>query len=317
MVSNSNKSGGQDDQMPLMFIQRFKGKMLFDVSMKDYSTFKIGGPADVMAFPTDGGDLKDIIDFAKKKKYSIFILGKGANILIRDKGIRGVVINLTDGFNDIRWADSGNGDETKVQVGSGLSLAKLLKVTVEKGLSGLEFTASMPGTVGGALVMNAGAYGQEMKDIVEAVEYVDEKGKVGFLSAKDIGFEYRKTNLPLGSIVTAVHFNFKEGNIEEIEAKVKEVREKRKQGSPLKMPNAGSIFKNPEGNSAGKLIDELGLKGTKVGGAEVSEMHGNYIVNKDNASAKDVLALMALIRDKVFKEKGITLEPEVKVVGED
>lgn len=307
--TNKIKSNGQ---LPLLFIQQFKGRILFDVPMTEHTTLKIGGSADVVAYPTDSGDLKDLIGFANKKKYAITVLGLGANVLVRDKGVRGVVLMLSEGFNDIEWLN-----EHRVKVGSGVSLAKLLKETTGKSLSGLEFTASMPGTVGGALVMNAGAFGQEMKMIVESVEVVDEKGKTGFIASDDIGFKYRETNLPIGSIVTAVTFKFIDGDKKVIEDKIKEIRGKRKSGSPLKLPNAGSIFKNPEGLSAGKLIDELGLKGEKVGGAEISTVHGNYIVNKDNATAKDVLTLMALIRDRVFREKGVTLEPEIKVIGED
>lgn len=307
-----NKKIEPSGQMPLLFIQQFKGRILFDVPMKEHTTLKIGGSADVVAYPTDTGDLKDLIGFAKKKKYAITVLGLGANVLVRDKGIRGVVVMLAEGFNDIEWID-----DFRAKVGSGVKLAKILKETSGKSLSGLEFTSSMPGTVGGALVMNAGAFGQEMKMIVESIEVVDEKGKTGFIAATDIGFKYRETNLPAGSIVTAVTFKFNGGDKKVIEERIKEVREKRKSGSPLKMPNAGSIFKNPEGLSAGKLIDELGLKGEQVGGAQISTVHGNYIVNKNNATAKDVLSLMATIRDRVFKEKGVTLEPEIKVIGED
>lgn len=181
----------------------------------------------------------------------------------------------------------------------------------------MEFTAGIPGVVGGAVFMNAGCFGSEMKDVVEGVEIVDSRGKKGFLSNSDMGFSYRASKLPDGAVIVRVHLALSKKDPKEIEREIKELREKRKKGAPISKPSAGSIFKNPEGASAGKLIEEAGLKGEVSGDAEISREHANYIVNKGSASAVDVLKLMALIRDKVYSTKGVMLEPEIRVIGED
>jgi UDP-N-acetylmuramate dehydrogenase len=300
------------EQYQLFFVQRFKGRVLFEVSMKEYTSLKIGGPAEVMAFPEDAGDLRELVKFATSKKFPVFYLGGGTNLLVRDGGIRGIVVNLNDGMKDIDF-----GDDQKVVAGSGVPLAFLLHECAEKGLSGLEFTAGIPGVLGGAVFMNAGCFGSEMKDIVEGVEIVDAKGKKGFLSNSDMGFDYRSSKLPEGAVIVRVHLALRKGDPKEIESEIKELREKRKKGAPIKKPSAGSIFKNPEEGAAGKLIEEAGLKGESSGDAEISTEHANYIVNNGSATAADVLKLMAKIRDKVYSTKGIMLEPEIKVIGED
>ncbi len=299
-------------QYSLFFIQRFKGKVIFNVPMAEYTSLKIGGPADVMAFPQDEGDLKDLIAFAESKGFPFFILGAGTNLLVRDGGIRGIIINMCEGFKEALWQDDG-----KAVAGAGMKLSDLLTQCKDKGLSGLEFAAGIPGTIGGAVTMNAGAYGGEMKDVVEGVEVIGRKGQKTFIPANEIGFAYRRTELPKGAIVIRAHMGFKKAEPEEIKEKIKGFRERRKTAGSVTFPNAGSIFKNPEGNFAGKLIEEAGLKGERAGEAEVSEAHANYIVNKGRARAKDVLSLMALIRDRVYSRTGVVLEPEIKVVGED
>ncbi len=265
-----------------------------------------------MAFPQDEADLKDLLAFATAKRFPVFILGGGTNLVVRDKGIRGVVVNMTEGFRDLSWRE-----ETDVVVGSGITLSRLLKRCVERGLSGLEFAEGIPGTIGGAVVMNAGAYGQEMSSIVEGVEVLDRKGKKSFIPKGDIEFGYRNTTLPEGAIVTRAHLSFLKKPEDEIKETISSFRGRRKGSSKVGCPSAGSVFKNPEGTFAGKAIEEAGLKGHRIGGAMVSEVHANYIVNKGNATAIDVLSLMALIRDKVYGKSGLTLEPEIKVVGED
>lgn len=309
------KSKGEEKvsvQYSLFFIQRFKGKVLFNVPMSEYTSLKIGGPADVMAFPQDEGDLKDLIAFAEAKNFPFYVLGAGTNLLVRDGGIRGIVINMSEGFKDIVWED-----ETKAIVGAGVRLSEVLSECKERGLSGLEFASGIPGTIGGAVAMNAGAYGSEIKDVVEGVEVLRKKGSRGFIPNSELKFSYRKAEVPKGAIVIRAHMRFKPGNIEEIKEKIKENNEKRRASAKISFPNAGSIFRNPEGKFAGRLIEELGLKGERSGDAQVSEVHANYIVNVGKAKAKDVLALMALIRDKVYSQKGVVLEPEIKVIGED
>lgn len=300
------------EQFQLFFVQRFKGKVLFDVPMSQYTSIGVGGPAEVMAFPQDEADLKDLLAFASSKRFPVFVLGGGTNLVVRDKGIRGVVINMTGGFRDVSWRA-----ENEAVAGSGMTLSKLLKHCAERGLSGLEFAGGIPGTVGGAAVMNAGAYGSEMKDIIEGVEVLDRKGKKSFIPKGEIGFGYRKTALPDGVIVTRVHMRFVKEDEAVIREKIAGFKDRRKETSKVGHPSAGSVFKNPEDGFAGKAIEDAGLKGYRIGGAEVSSVHGNYIVNKGNATARDVLGLMAHMRDKVYSRSGTTLEPEIKVVGED
>jgi UDP-N-acetylmuramate dehydrogenase len=314
MKSATGKNKGEDKvQYSLFFIQRFKGKVLFNVPMSDYTSLRIGGPADVMAFPQDEGDLKDLMAFADAKGFPFYVLGAGTNLLVRDGGIRGIVVNMTEGFKDITWLDNG-----KAIVGAGVKLPDLVVQSRDRGLSGIEFAANIPGTIGGAVCMNAGAYGGEMKDVIEGIEIAGRKGQKGFIPRSELNFSYRKAELPKGAIVTRAHMIFELRDTEEIRAKITEFRERRKATmNAINFPNAGSIFKNPEGASAGRLIEEAGLKGERSGGAQVSEAHANYIVNTGGARAKDILALMALVRDRVFSSKGVVLEPELKVVGED
>ncbi len=299
-------------QYSLFFIQRFKGKVLFNQPMSEYTSFRIGGPADVMAFPQDDGDLKDLLAFAESKNFPFHLLGAGRNILVRDGGVRGIVINMSEGFKEITWQD-----ETRAVVGAGVRLVEILGECRERALSGLEFASGIPATVGGAVAMNAGAYGSRMADVVDGVEVIGKKGKRGFIPGAEIGFSYRRTELPAGAIIVRVHMSFKKDDHAGIKARIEEYTERRRATAALGRPNAGSIFKNPEGEAAGRLIDEAGLKGSRSGDAEVSRVHANYIVNLGHARAADVLALMALVRDKVYALKGIVLEPEIKVIGED
>ncbi len=298
-------------QFSLLFIQRFKGKVLFNIPMSDYTSLGVGGAADVMAFPKDEGDLKDLLNFASSKNYSVYLHGGGTNVIVRDKGIRGVVINMCEGFKDIVW----NPDNTVI-AGASVGLHELLKGCKERELTGFEFTSGIPGTVGGAVRMNAGAYGAEMKDIVEGAEIITKKGKRGFLTKTELGFGYRKSEMPEGAVIVRGHFKFEKSDKKIIEERIREFKERRRGTSAINKPNCGSVFKNPEGHHAGKLIEEAGLKGLVSGKAQISEIHANYIVNLGGAKAKDVLSLMATVRDKIYSEKGITLEPEVKVIGD-
>ncbi len=294
----------------------FKGRILFDVPMKDYTSLKIGGTADVMAFPKDESDLMKVIGFASHKGFHVFVIGKGTNLLVRDNGIRGVVINISEGFKDISWLEDEH-PRVGVEAGSGVKIAELANLCIDRGISGLEFGAGIPGTVGGAVFMNAGAYGSEMKDVVEKVEAIGLDGQKYAFDNASLKFSYRRCEIPADMIIAKAYFKLKKDDQEEIKKRIREFKERRKATQSINLPNAGSIFKNPEGLSAGRLIDEAGLKGTIIGGAQISEVHGNYIVNIGGATAMDVLTLIAMVRDKVFKTKGILLEIEIKVVGED
>lgn len=308
------------DQFQLFFVERFKGRVLFNVPMKDYTSFRIGGNADVMAFPEEETDLMELMKFAYSKRFPVFFLGGGTNLLVRDGGIRGIVVNISQGLGGVSWHEEAGGDgeaQVKCVAGAGVKLSKLAGVAEERGLSGLEFATGIPGTLGGALLMNAGAYGGEMKDVVDGVEILDRKGKKGFIPASELNLSYRSSKLPEGAAIIRLHLKLKKTEAVEVKARMEEIRGKRAASASIPYPSAGSVFKNPEGESAGRLIDDAGLKGERSGGAEVSTEHANYIVNKGSATARDVLALMALIRDKVYGGEGIVLEPEIKVVGED
>jgi UDP-N-acetylmuramate dehydrogenase len=268
-----------------------------------------------MAFPEDEADLKELLSFAHSKRFPVTILGGGTNLLVRDGGIKGIVVNLKGGLRDVDFSGSADGHIT---AGSGVILATLISECKERGLAGLEFATGIPGSLGGAVAMNAGAYNGEMADVVEGVELLDKKGKKGFLTASEINFGYRESKLPEDSVVVRVRLKLAPGETKDIEERIEDIKKKRKAKEPLKGRTAGCVFKNPaEGDSAGKLIDDAGLKGEVSGGAMISSEHANYIVNTNGATARDVLALMALVRDNIFSANGVTLEPEIKVIGND
>ena len=307
------KDSGLTHQYPLIFVERFRGRMLFNVPMAPYTSFGIGGPADVMAFPVDEADLAEILRFASRRRFSRVILGMGTNILVRDGGYRGIVINMRECLRDRVW----NEKRGSVVAGAGVRTGALAAEAAERGLSGLEFASSIPGTVGGAAVMNAGAYGSDMASVVEGVEVLGPDGGRRYVPAREMGFSYRATALGADVVVTRVHLCLKRDDPERIRHRMREYASRRKSSAPAMGGNAGSVFKNPEGDSAGRLIEEAGFKGVREGGAVVSQVHANYIVNTAGARASDVLRLMARIRDGVYSRFGVLLEPEVRVIGED
>jgi len=300
-------------QYPLIFVERFKGKVLFNAPMAEYTSFGIGGPADVMAFPRDEHDLKEILRFVISKKFPFLIMGMGTNILVRDGGYRGIVINMREGLRDTEW----NEEAATAVVGAGVRTPAFVADSAERGLSGMEFACSIPGSMGGAAVGNAGAYGRDMSAVMEGVEVMSRKGVKRFIPTADMGLSYRHSNIGEGSVVIRVHVRLGKSTAEKVKERIKGFVERRRALSAIPTANAGSIFKNPAGATAGKLIEEAGFKGSAEGGASVSKEHANYIVNNGGARAADVLSLMALVRDGVYGRSGILLEPEIKVVGED
>ncbi len=277
--------------------------------MKNHTGFKTGGEADIFVTVGDTDALSCLLETAKALNIPTFILGKGSNLLVSDKGIEGAVISLS-GLDKI----SIEGD--KITAGAGASLTALCVFAANEGLSGLEFAYGIPGTVGGGLYMNAGAYGGEMADVITSAQFLTECGVLGSIEKPDMNLGYRtscfKTN---GNIITEVSFTLKKGEKSEIWAKMDDLMNRRKTKQPLEYPSAGSTFKRPEGYFAGALIEENGLKGTSVGGAEVSEKHAGFVINKNNATTSDILSLMEKIKDTVKKNNGVTLEPEVIFVG--
>lgn len=285
----------------------FKGNISISEPLSRFTTFRIGGPADYYLEPKDREDLVNLVKYLNEINYPFIIIGNGSNVLISDEGIRGVAINLEFGFNKIEVF------KNFVFAEAGIRLSKLVDVCIEHSLVGIENLAGIPGTLGGAILMNAGAYGGEISDYILKVEIFD-GDSIRFLSKEECGFAYRKSNLE-GKIILSAEFQLQTGDKEKAKARRKELLLKRNQSQPVELPNAGSIFKNPPNNFAAKLIEKAGLKGLTVGGAKVSEKHANFIVNFNNASANDVLELMKIIQESVYQKFGILLEPEIKMFG--
>ena len=286
--------------------------LLLAEPMAKHTSFRIGGPADALAQPADEAELAALLQRAAEHAVPVTLVGNGSNLLVRDKGIRGLVIKLSNAFADI--AVEGN----TITFGSGVSLAMASKKAASLSLSGMEFAVGIPGTIGGAVYMNAGAYDGEMAKVVSSVRVMDGQGKVKELAASQLDFAYRHTALQnSGLIVTGVTVCLKPGEAEDIAAKMADFSQRRISKQPLELPSAGSMFKRPPGYFAGTLIEQTGLKGYTVGGAQVSQKHAGFVVNIGGATASDVLQLISDVQNKVFAAHGVHLEPEVLVLGEE
>lgn len=294
------------------WIDKIRGEKRFNEPMRRYTTFRIGGKADILIFPEDIGDIRKILSVSKDRQIPLFVLGGGANLLVRDGGIRGIVLSLRKGFRDIRIAD-----RTVVSAGAGAKLMEVVGFAADNGLSGLEFAAGIPGSAGGALIMNAGAAGKEMAKIVESVTLMDPEGNILNMVGDAIGFGYRNSRFPAGSILLRTRLSLGGGDKRDIREGMKINLEERQKRQPLSFPCAGSIFRNPAGDFAGRLIESAGLKGYRIGDAQVSETHANFIVNTGNASAGDVIRLIDYIKHVVLEKKGISLDREIHITGEE
>lgn len=279
--------------------------------MKKHTTFRVGGPADYFVTPADERELAEVVGLCSRTQTPYYIIGNGSNLLVGDQGYRGVVIQIFKEMNRILR----DGDTITAQAGCGL--AQIANAALEASLTGFEFAAGIPGTLGGAVVMNAGAYGGEMKDVLESVKVLTKEGEILTLAKEELELGYRTSVIPKkGYIVLEAAIRLQAGEKEAIRARMEELREKRTSKQPLEYPSAGSTFKRPEGYFAGKLIQDAGLKGFTVGGAQVSEKHSGFVINTGDATAADVLALIEQVREKVKEETGVTMEPEVKRIGE-
>ena len=288
-----------------------EAKVLVKEPMASHTTFRIGGPADYFVLPETVEELAEILKLCKEGNVPYFILGNGSNLLVGDKGFRGVVVQLYKNFDGMTI------EGTTVTAKAGAMLVRVAKESGKAGLTGLEFASGIPGTIGGAMVMNAGAYGGEMKDVVTAVTVLTKDGEIKKLSGEEMNFRYRGSVVEDEDyIVLEAVMELKEGNLEEIQARMAELTLQRKTKQPIEFPSAGSTFKRPEGYFAGKLIQDAGLRGFQVGGAQVSEKHCGFVINAGGATAADVMQLMQDVSDKVNAQFGVTLEPEVKRVGE-
>ncbi len=287
-------------------------ELLLEEPMAKHTSFRIGGPADMLAQPGNEAELAELLKRAAHHAVPVTLVGNGSNLLVRDKGIRGLVIKLSNLFSSITV------DGNVLTFGSGISLAMASKKAASLSLSGLEFAVGIPGTIGGAVYMNAGAYDGEMAKVVTSVQVMDRQGQSSQLKADELDFSYRHTALQnSGLIVTSVTVSLQPGEAESIKAKMDDFSQRRIAKQPLELPSAGSMFKRPVGYFAGTLIEQTGLKGYTVGGAQVSTKHAGFVVNVGGATAKDVLQLIRDVQDRVLAVQGVQLEPEVLVLGEE
>ena len=287
--------------------------------MKTHTTFRIGGAADYYVTPQAEKQIADVIAFLKKSDIKYIVIGNGSNILVSDEGFRGVVVELGDGFSDYEFLQDSqdNSDEVLVKASAGMKLTRLGNQLAANGIAGFEFATGIPGCIGGAVRMNAGAYGGEMKDVLKEVTVLTPEGGVLTLQADELHMGYRTSVIKeAGYIVLEAVISLEKGDQEEIRSRMQELAGMRTSKQPLSYPSAGSTFKRPEGYFAGKLIMDSGLRGYQVGGAQVSEKHCGFVINTGNATAKDVTTLMSDVQRIVMEKFGVKLEPEVKFLGE-
>ncbi|MEE9213487.1 MAG: UDP-N-acetylmuramate dehydrogenase [Thermodesulfobacteriota bacterium] len=282
----------------------------FNYPMKKYTSLRVGGKADLIIYPNNSKELIGLLNLMRKKDIPWVVLGGGSNTIVYDRGIKGVVVS-TKKLRKIEFRNSG-----KILAEAGAVLGTILNKTINRGMSGFEFSAGIPGTVGGGIFMNAGANCGEIKDVTERVWIWDGNKEVP-IDRADINFEYRKSNLPENCVITKALFQLKISSKEKVERKVKDYLDKRSKTQPIKYTNTGSIFKNPPQEPAGKLLEELGLKGFKIGGAKISEIHANFIINSGNASTNDILELIEFAKKQALAKRGINLETEVRIIGEN
>ena len=286
-----------------------RGKILLDEPMSRHTSYKIGGPADIYIRPIDQEDVSGVIDFCNREGIQRYVVGNGTNLLVSDEGLRGVVIDISKAFRHL--SNKGN----IVTTGAGNSLKKLIEYCTEMGLAGIESLIGIPGQVGGALMLNAGAYNTEITDKIIAVRLLNKQGVLEIRKRSDIQAEYRKTNYPEGSILVEAQFMFQEGNPQEMKDHEKNIMKRRREKQPLSLPSAGSVFKRPANQYAGRLIEEAGCKGLRIGDAMVSRKHANFIVNCHLATAQDVLRVIEEVREKVYRRFKVTLELEIHLIG--
>lgn len=295
----------------ILKIKNIAENVSYNEPMSRHTSFKIGGSADCMVKAVSGGEISRVIAYCKENNIEFTVMGNGTNMLVGDKGIRGVVIKIASDMSDVLT----DGEIVKAQ--SGVLLSRLANIAMKNSLGGLEFAGGIPGTLGGGIFMNAGAYGGELCNVVQSVKYITADGKINTAYGNELNFGYRRSMFcETDNIILSAELKLEKADMGEIKAKMADFAQRRSDKQPLSVPSAGSTFKRPEGYFAGKLIEDAGLKGYAVGGAQVSEKHSGFVVNKGGATAKDVLDLIEYIRKTVKAKFGVTLEPEVRLVGE-
>ena len=299
-----------NEEIKQKFCREFgSDRVLLEEPMKRHTTFRIGGPAEVFVMPGNLEEVQRILEICRTEDLPYFILGNGSNLLVSDRGYRGVVIQLDRNFGEVKV------EGTEIHASAGALLSTIAVAARRASLTGFEFAGGIPGTLGGAVVMNAGAYGGEMKDVLRKVMVMDQSGKVFEIPAEELQMGYRTSIIKTaGYIVLGAVLSLKEGNLEEIKMLTRKLSEQRTSKQPLEYPSAGSTFKRPEGYFAGKLIMDSGLRGYQVGGAQVSEKHCGFVVNLGGATCADVLALCDEVRAVVKEKTGYDLEKEIRVV---
>ncbi len=304
----------------------FKGEIKFNEPMSGYTSLKIGGPVAIMVFPEDPASLKNVLISANRKKISVFVLGAGTNLLVRDEGVDGIAVclrafnrveaieNIEKVIQHLSWEM-----DTEVAVGffveAGTLLGSVINFTKKNGYSGIEALAGIPGTFGGAVCMNAGSFDTEIKDVIVSVALMKMDGKIVILGEDELKFSYRGLNIPDDSIILSANIVLKKDNPENVSKRIREFLKKKKQTQPIGQPSAGCVFGNPEGDFAGRLIDAAGCKGMKIGDVEVSSIHANYFINRGTAKCKDFIKLMETVKARVKEFSGIKLETEIKIIG--
>lgn len=302
--------------MDQKIIERFSNllgneKVRINEPMNRHTTFRIGGPADYFLLPSSSEEVKGILEICKEESLQYFILGNGSNLLVSDEGYRGVIIQLYRNYGGLTV------EGTEIRAGAGVLLSQIAAAARNESLTGFEFAGGIPGTLGGAVVMNAGAYGGELKDVLKEAVVMDREGNIFTVPVEKLAMGYRTSLVKTaGYLVLEAVIFLKKGSQEEIRDTMKDLADRRISKQPLEYPSAGSTFKRPEGYFAGKLIMDAGLRGYQVGGAQVSEKHCGFVINKGNATAADVCRLMADVQAKVQEQFGVTLEPEVKFLGD-
>ena len=285
--------------------------VLYNEPMKNHTSFKLGGPADIFIEPDNRSELAKTIRSLREHTIPYYIIGNGSDLLVSDKGFRGAIVKIGEKFGSV------NIDKEKIIAECGILLSTLSKMAAKSNLTGMEFASGIPGALGGALTMNAGAYGGEMKDVIEWVEVLDQDLQLKRLQNTEMEFGYRKSVVePRNYIVIRCCIRLKKGNPEEINSRMAELTEKRRSKQPLHLPSAGSTFKRPKGYFAGKLIEDAGLRGFSLGGAQVSSLHCGFVVNNGDATARDVYDLIKHVQKTVFEKFNVKLETEVKMLGE-
>lgn len=288
-----------------------KGALVYDEPLCSHTTFKVGGKADAFLSVNSRETLVNAIKVCHEKEVPYYVLGNGSNVLVSDKGYRGLILSIGSQMAQMEC------DENGITVQAGAMLSLVARMAAKNGLTGMEFASGIPGSIGGAIVMNAGAYGGEMKQIVDAVEILNKDGQIRTYSADEMEFGYRTSRIKRnGGIVLSVTLRLERGKKEEILDRMNELAGQRREKQPLEYPSAGSTFKRPEGYFAGKLIMDAGLRGYTVGGAQVSEKHCGFVINKGGATAKDIYTLIGDVQKKVKETSGIELEPEVIFLGD-